>query len=248
VPHSVLQKSSEKNSEKKPKSTARKPLDKRWHRSVWEDVKVGDYVCLRNDDSIPADILVLSTSEQDGLCYVETQNLDGETNLKIMRSLQATNEISTPEDCEQSSFYVECEPPHPNLYTFNGALKWKVDGNDLIRTETTRRRQQVDEAFVKTSESSEETTVERYPDDETLSDSSINQVAHEKTEAITASSVLLRGCVLRNTGWVIGLVLFTGNETKIMLNSGKTPSKRSKMEKATNPYVSATNFFLIGLY
>lgn len=226
VPHTVLQKPTNKSErQKKHTSTARKPLDKRWRPSLWQDLTVGDFVCLRNDDSVPADILVLSTSEQDGLCYVETQNLDGETNLKIMRSLQATNDISTPDDCKQSKFYVECEPPHANLYTFNGALKWRID-------------RQLDEAFVKTSESSEETRID-IEDAETLgSDTSLEQVSHEKTEAITASSVLLRGCVLRNTGWVIGLVLFTGNETKIMLNSGKTPSKRSKMEKATNPYVN----------
>lgn len=283
VPHSVLrssklvksttQQQQEEKKRAKSGSSARKPLDKRWHRTLWENIKVGDFVVLRNDDAIPADIVVLSSSEPDGLCYVETQNLDGETNLKIKRSLQATNEISTPEECERSKFYIESEPPHANLYSYNGVLKWKVDNNDLIRTETTRRRMNGtgDEGFAMTSESSEETNVEL----ETISESRRNldqntdndddddddfhtvssdgtddeQVSHEKTEAITGSSVLLRGCVLRNTGWVIGLVLFTGNETKIMLNSGKTPSKRSKMEKATNPYVRIQDFnsFLIQL-
>ncbi|OAD06830.1 hypothetical protein MUCCIDRAFT_34579, partial [Mucor lusitanicus CBS 277.49] len=225
MPHSVLRSSklvkstSEADDEKKRTKaaaaaacSARQPLDKRWRRTLWENIKVGDFVVLRNDDAIPADIVVLSSSEPDGLCYVETQNLDGETNLKIKRSLQATNEISTPEDCERSKFYIESEPPHANLYSYNGVLKWK-DDDDFATI------------------SSDGT------DDE-------EQVSHEKTEAITGSSVLLRGCVLRNTSWVIGMVLFTGNETKIMLNSGKTPSKRSKMEKATNPYV-IVNFVLL---
>jgi phospholipid-translocating ATPase len=251
VPHSVLRsstfirKETVEEKRKKRQSTVRQPLDKRWRRTLWENIKVGDFVCLRNDDAVPADIVVLSSSEPDGLCYVETQNLDGETNLKIKRSLQATNEINTPEDCERSKFYIESEPPHASLYSYNGVLKWKVENNDLIRTETTRRRQNAstDEGFIMTSESSEDTTVELPTIDETADaydstdDDDEEPVSHEKTEAITASSVLLRGCVLRNTGWVIGMVLFTGNETKIMLNSGKTPSKRSKMEKATNPYV-----------
>lgn len=257
VPHSVLRSNTLtregtlEEKRKKRQSTARQPLDKRWRRTLWENVKVGDFVCLRNNDAVPADMVVLSSSEPDGLCYVETQNLDGETNLKIKRSLQATNEINKPEDCERSKFYIESEPPHASLYSYNGVLKWKVENNDLIRTETTRRRQNgsTDEGLVMTSESSEETTVELdtineavnnndgYDSNETDEDE--EEVSHEKTEAITASSVLLRGCALRNTGWVIGMVLFTGNETKIMLNSGKTPSKRSKMEKATNPYVSS---------
>jgi phospholipid-translocating ATPase len=220
-------------------TSARQPLDYRWRRTMWKDIKVGDFVVLRNDDAVPADLVVLSSSEPEGLCYVETQNLDGETNLKIKRSLQATNEIKTPEDCERAKFYIESEPPHPNLYSYNGVLKWKVENNDLIRTETTRRRQD-SSIQVDNLDTIEEST---YNDDDSsvMSDGTmedIDVVSHEKTEAITGSSVLLRGCVLRNTGWVIGLVLFTGNETKIMLNSGKTPSKRSKMEKATNPYVS----------
>ncbi|KAJ3032514.1 hypothetical protein HK097_005212, partial [Rhizophlyctis rosea] len=53
-----------------------------WQRSKWEDVRVGDFVFLRGDDPIPADLVIISTSENDGVCYVETKNLDGETNLK----------------------------------------------------------------------------------------------------------------------------------------------------------------------
>lgn len=56
-----------------------------WSPGYWKDVRVGDIVRLKNNDYIPADILVLSTSEPDCMCYVETKNLDGETNLKIKR-------------------------------------------------------------------------------------------------------------------------------------------------------------------
>ncbi|OBZ89260.1 Phospholipid-transporting ATPase DNF1 [Choanephora cucurbitarum] len=252
VPHSVLRSNTKKgdasqqNKKKKRQSTSiRQPLDKRWHRTLWENIRVGDYVCLRNDEAVPADIVVLSSSEPDGLCYVETQNLDGETNLKIKRSLQATNEINTPEHCERSKFYIESEPPHANLYTYNGVLKWKIENDG------SRQIDSIDEGLALDQHNMTDgsiTLTEEYEDDdvfhEVIDDDDLEDVSHEKTEAITASSVLLRGCVLRNTGWVIGLVLFTGNETKIMLNSGKTPSKQSKMEKATNPYV-IFNFVLL---
>ncbi|KAI9247690.1 hypothetical protein BDA99DRAFT_525768 [Phascolomyces articulosus] len=238
IPHSVIRRregeeipsDQEKKKKKKHSSLVRQPVDKRWKKTLWQDLRVGDFVYLRNDDAVPADIAILSTSEQDGLCYVETQNLDGETNLKIMRSLQATSEINTVDDCKRSEFYIESEAPHANLYTYNGALKFKVDMDDF--NEEDEGSGGMSPMVISPSSELEPMEEDDY------------EVSHEKTEAITSSSVLLRGCVVRNTGWVIGLVLFTGNETKIMLNSGKTPSKRSKIEKATNPHVIA-NFVLL---
>lgn len=49
---------------------------------AWKKVVVGDFVKLRSDESIPADILLLDTSDANSVCHIETANLDGETNLK----------------------------------------------------------------------------------------------------------------------------------------------------------------------
>ncbi|KAJ3194579.1 hypothetical protein HK101_002390 [Irineochytrium annulatum] len=64
---------------------------------------------------------------------------------------------------------------------------------------------------------------------------------------ISSNGILLRGCVLRNTGWVIGIVLFTGKETKIMMNSGNTPSKRSKIDRQLNPLILLNFLLLTGM-
>lgn len=158
----------------------------RWERTLWKKLEVGDIVLLRDNDQVPADIVVLSTSEEDGVCFVETKNLDGETNLKPRRALRATTSITSEEDMEHASFVVDSEPPHANLYLYNGVLRF-----------------------------TEPTGVERL-------------------EPVTINELLLRGCAVRNTQWIIGLVVFTGADTKIMLNGGDTPSKRSKIEKETN--------------
>jgi phospholipid-translocating ATPase len=158
-----------------------------WERTLWKKLEVGDIVLLRDNEQIPADIAVLSTSDPNSMCYVETKNLDGETNLKPRKAVRGTSSIVSEEDLERSSFVLDSEPPHQNLYLYNGVL--------------------------------------RYTDPAS---------GEQRREAVTINELLLRGCTVRNTSWVIGLVVFTGSDTKIMLNGGDTPSKRSKIEKETN--------------
>ena len=55
--------------------------------------------------------------------------------------------------------------------------------------------------------------------------------------SVGPKQLLLRGSTLRNTEWVLTLVIFTGDDTKLMRNSRETPSKRSSLEKATNRQV-----------
>ncbi|KAF7541767.1 hypothetical protein G7Z17_g11869 [Cylindrodendrum hubeiense] len=165
----------------------------RFQKDHWKSIVVGDFVRIYNDEELPADIIILSTSDPDGGCYVETKNLDGETNLKIRQSLRCGRSIKHARDCERAEFVIESEAPQPNLYKYNGALKWQQ-------------------------------SVPGYAEED----------VENMTEPIGIDNLLLRGCHLRNTEWALGVVVFTGNDTKIMMNAGITPSKRPRIAREMN--------------
>ena len=165
----------------------------RFKRDFWKNVQVGDFVRLYSDEEVPADVVVLSTSDSDGACYIETKNLDGETNLKVRTALHAGRRVKRPRDCEVTEFVLETEPPHANLYAYSGVVRWNQ--KDL-----------------------------KHPEAE----------SKEMAEPVGINNLLLRGCTLRNTEWILGVVVFTGEETKIMMNSGITPSKRAYIAKSLN--------------
>ncbi|KAK4779727.1 hypothetical protein SAY87_015833 [Trapa incisa] len=59
----------------------------------WKNLRVGDIVKVEKDEFFPADLVLLSSSYDDAICYVETMNLDGETNLKLKKSLEVTSNL-----------------------------------------------------------------------------------------------------------------------------------------------------------
>ncbi|TDL24691.1 phospholipid-translocating P-type ATPase [Rickenella mellea] len=158
-----------------------------WKKTNWEDVSVGDYVKIKNNEPFPADLLICATSEEENVCFVETKGLDGETNLKSRNAVPALTHLRSASICsvKGNKYQVDCEKPDPNMFRMNGAVIMPDGSKSPIDLQT----------------------------------------------------VLLRGTVLKNTDWIIGVVLYTGLDTKIVQNSGGTPSKRSKVERQMNPQV-----------
>lgn len=64
----------------------------------WKDIKVGDVVLVREDEEFPADLLLLQSSQQNGTCNIQTSNLDGETNLKVKKSIKTTADVECSSD------------------------------------------------------------------------------------------------------------------------------------------------------
>ncbi|CAM5153536.1 unnamed protein product [Natator depressus] len=100
--------------------------DGRFKTAKWKDMQVGDVIRLKKNAFVPADILLLSSSEPNSLCYVETAELDGETNLKFKMSLEITDRY-LQEESAMAEFdgFIECEEPNNRLDKFTGTLFWR---------------------------------------------------------------------------------------------------------------------------
>ena len=61
------------------------------------EIMPGDVLKLSKGERIPADAIVLSTSLEEGVCYVDTMNLDGETSLKRRTAIAYTQKYQCPE-------------------------------------------------------------------------------------------------------------------------------------------------------
>ncbi|KAI0820969.1 calcium transporting ATPase [Irpex lacteus] len=89
----------------------------------WKDMRVGDVVRMESDDFIPADVVLLSSSEPEGFCYIETSNLDGETNLKIKQASPQTSHLTSPHLVTALHGTLRSEHPNNSLYTFEATLE-----------------------------------------------------------------------------------------------------------------------------
>ncbi|NWY99783.1 AT8B2 ATPase, partial [Loxia curvirostra] len=184
----------------------------------WMNVRVGDIIKLENNQFVAADLLLLSSSEPHGLCYIETAELDGETNMKVRQAIPITTELGNTSQLALFDGEVICEPPNNKLDKFGGTLYWKEN---------------------------------KYP--------------------LSNQNMLLRGCVLRNTEWCFGLVIFAGGlrqqlllcctegrerhplmpscspgpDTKLMQNSGRTKFKRTSIDRLMNTLVLWIFGFLV---
>lgn len=146
---------------------------------IWKKIQAGEVVKICADETIPCDMVLLGTSDASGIAYIQTMNLDGESNLKTRYARQETSKLVQEERI--ISGIIRCEHPNRNIYEFTANME--ING-------------------------------QRFP--------------------LSQSNIILRGCQLKNTEWAIGVVVYAGQETKAMLNSAASPSKRSRLETYMN--------------
>lgn len=98
--------------------------------TTWVRLAVGDIVRVESEESFPADIVLLASSEPEGLCYIETANLDGETNLKIKQAIPETANLVNPGELSRLTGRLRSEQPNSSLYTYEATLTMLAGGGE----------------------------------------------------------------------------------------------------------------------
>ena len=156
---------------------------------------VGDFVKVAQDEFFCADMVVVKSTEDEGVCFVETKNLDGETNLK--------NKV-VPKD-----LWGKFDHMQTAITNFEGSLS--IDGpNNLIYKFEGQMEMKKESRLINTGEDQ------------------MQQIG------LSNDNILLRGMSLRNVEEILGIVVYTGHETKIQMNTTKSSYKVSKMMQLTN--------------
>lgn len=157
---------------------------------------VGDLIKVKEHQEVPADMVLLASSDPEGQAQTETANLDGETNLKAKFCFAETSKFKTAEDFASfaEGSLIRCEPPNAKLYVFEGSI-----------------------------------------------------VQSSSELPLTADNLLLRGVTLRKTDWVIGAVIYAGEDSRIMMNRTISPRKVTQIERHMNVLVLVLFIILIAV-
>ncbi|XP_043091536.1 phospholipid-transporting ATPase IH isoform X3 [Puntigrus tetrazona] len=101
-------------------------------RKQSQKLRVGDIVQVKENETFPCDLILLSTSREDGTCFVTTASLDGESSHKTYYAVQDTKAFSTAEEVDTLHATIECEQPQPDLYKFVGRINIYLDQDEPI--------------------------------------------------------------------------------------------------------------------
>ena len=220
-------------------------------------VQVGDIVRVVNMDgimthdggfptrnnAIPCDLVLLTTSDKEGVAYVETSNLDGETNLK---SRQCIDHLRLLHDDVRPVTSADVTPQTEHLAAdmliVNGSLQQisqdfgesglgSTSHSGFKKGKTTAQR---------CAEKYDGSVIEcELPNGNLYTFSGTIRLkgdgeGGDEVYSVTPSQMLYRGSSLRKVTWVVGVCVFTGPETKVAMNARKPPHKSSRVESLVN--------------
>lgn len=82
---------------------------------------------VEKDQRVPADLVLIRTTETSGTCFVRTDQLDGETDWKLRLAVPETQKLDSDDDLFDIRATIFAEKPQRDIHTFIGTFKMVVD-------------------------------------------------------------------------------------------------------------------------
>ena len=150
-------------------------------------IKVGDIILVHKNQRVPADMILLRTTEKSGGCFIRTDQLDGETDWKLRLAVPSCQRLPSDENLLDLQGLVFADRPHKDIYNFVGNFRI-------------------------------------FP--------SLNQPS-EHVEPLSVENMLWTNTVVAS-GTAIGLVIYTGTETRAVMNTSHPGTKVGLLDLELN--------------
>ncbi|KAI0255451.1 protein transporter [Lactifluus subvellereus] len=149
-------------------------------------IRVGDLVLLEKNQRVPADLVLLRTSDSSGTCFIRTDQLDGETDWKLRVAVPATQKLHSDQELLNLDAEIYADAPNKDIHAFIGTF-----------------------------------TINTPP---SVSSNEVPMVQVPTVEPLSAENVLWANTVLAS-GSAIGFVVYTGPETRAVMNTSHPQTK-----------------------
>ncbi|KAF9167782.1 putative aminophospholipid-translocase [Actinomortierella ambigua] len=162
-------------------------------------IKVGDMIVVHKNQNVPADMILLRTTEESGACFIRTDQLDGETDWKLRLAVPYTQQLPNDEalmDLNGASVYADA--PHKDIHSFIGNFTREGDGPGL------------------------------------------------RTDPLNVENTLWANTVIAS-GNAIGFVIYTGRDTRAVMNTSHPKTKIGLLDSEVNRLSKILSAFTLTL-
>ncbi|AFZ79835.1 uncharacterized protein BEWA_026840 [Theileria equi strain WA] len=217
-----------------------------------ENIQLGSIIKLRKDQRVPADLILLRTSEANGSSFIRTDQLDGETDWKLKRAICTTQSLKSSSSMLDLQAVCCVEPPRQDIYSFNGQMTFyfpnepqnkevdeKSDAEKLLlskRTETEFAQHADGVDVVKMCERLEERKSVDYS----------TENYKVLVEPVSVDNAIWMNTIVAS-GTIYGLVIYIGKEVRACLNAKRARYKMGCFDKEVNLMTKVLFAILVAL-
>ena len=207
----------------------------KWVKIKSGDLKMGEIVSVKKDCTFPADSVLIDSDLPDGICYIETGTLDGEKNLKLKASPDFTKGKFIGGKIDKVQNYIETQNIVESFNNSNHNIN-NLNNNGIFSNDRKKVNEKKSEFTIKGSCQCDLPNPNLYQLNGKMKLKLNNE---ENIFPLEAKNLLLKGAKLRNTNWIIGVIIYTGHNCKLLKNSKEPLDKFSSIEKLMNKLLIA---------